>query len=355
MLRRAITTVPLYAEFYQAASPRPVRTLREAVHRNVAQQAQARSTETNRAHNIVVLAHGLLGTSRNFAAVATGLTRSFSTENNNLIACCVDMRNHGNSPHSSEHTLSSLVADLDAFLEAEISMLAADGDVRIDKVALCAHSMSGRATVHGLATLAAEQQRSDADVFLLPAMMKRPLDGAIIVDIRHDAPPPTGKIELMFRSMAVINQERAVKPEAKMTIARANKLLAQAGVEAGSLRQYILNNFVEPKDASPLLSCWKCNFDVLDRGVKDGSLFASPFDNVSATNTSSAPRIETPTLFVYGEQSEFNDSEARKRIPERFAHSQQVVIPNAGHFVHNDNFSAFMAAMAEFLSSRGFR
>lgn len=74
----------------------------------------------------ILVLHGLFGSSKNWQTVGDFLARYSDVY-------LLDLRNHGNSPHSSEHSLASMVDDLDAWIRKN----------QIVKPVLLGHSMGG--------------------------------------------------------------------------------------------------------------------------------------------------------------------------------------------------------------------
>ncbi len=75
----------------------------------------------------LVILHGLYGSSDNWITIARTLT-------NNFRVILPDQRNHGLSPHNSEHTYGSMGDDLNELIN----------DLAIDKFYLVGHSMGGK-------------------------------------------------------------------------------------------------------------------------------------------------------------------------------------------------------------------
>jgi esterase len=75
--------------------------------------------------------HGLYGSSDNWVSIARSLSESYTVY-------LPDQRNHGQSPHSNEHTYDSMSQDLFELVS----------DLKINKFSLAGHSMGGKTAVN---------------------------------------------------------------------------------------------------------------------------------------------------------------------------------------------------------------
>lgn len=60
----------------------------------------------------IIFLHGIFGSKSNTRTVSRALARDLDRD-----VYCLDLRNHGDSPHSPEHTYPSLAADVEAFIK----------------------------------------------------------------------------------------------------------------------------------------------------------------------------------------------------------------------------------------------
>lgn len=82
----------------------------------------------------LIIMHGLFGSKGNWNSLCKVYQQKTNPERK-IIA--IDARNHGDSPHSQNHTYAHMAADIKALLE----------HLHLDKVALMGHSMGGRAVM----------------------------------------------------------------------------------------------------------------------------------------------------------------------------------------------------------------
>ncbi|EMJ96171.1 alpha/beta fold hydrolase [Leptospira alstonii] len=74
----------------------------------------------------ILVLHGLFGSSKNWLSVGNFLSRYADVY-------LMDLRNHGDSPHSSQHSLASMVEDMETWITKR----------KIEKPAILGHSMGG--------------------------------------------------------------------------------------------------------------------------------------------------------------------------------------------------------------------
>lgn len=193
----------------------------------------------------LVIAHGLLGSARNWGVIARRLSTAIQ-----VIA--VDMRNHGDSPHDSDHSYEALAADLAAVIDAHGG--------RAD---LLGHSMGGKAAMV-LALQAPERIRR-----------------LIVADIAPTAYPHTQ-----------IDNVRALQALDLSGIARrsdADAALA-ARVPDPAMRAFFLQSLaVTPEGAA-----WKLNLDAL----ADQMPQIMGFPKIDGS-------FPGPALFLTGETSDY--------------------------------------------------
>lgn len=81
----------------------------------------------------LIIMHGLFGSKGNWNSLCKAYQKTL-----NCIVYSVDARNHGDSPHSPNHSYQHLAADLMEFMR----------DFKIKKAKLIGHSMGGRAVMY---------------------------------------------------------------------------------------------------------------------------------------------------------------------------------------------------------------
>lgn len=243
----------------------------------------------------LVIAHGLLGSSRNWQTCGKRFSEHFEVH-------ALDLRNHGESPHDDEMSFQVMGDDIGAWLESR----------RISEPVLLGHSMGGKS----MANLATRRPE------LLRAL--------IVEDIAPKPYPPRWERE--FAAM------KALPVGVLKSRTEAEKLLEEE-VKDWAFRKFLVTNLERDTDGGGLR--WTVNLDLLhralprlfERGIEEGA------------------RFEKPVLFVRGERSKFVDPKADEDlIGQFFPQAELVTIPGAGHNVHFDAPEAFVEAVVEWVT-----
>lgn len=80
----------------------------------------------------IIIAHGLFGSKTNTRTVSRVMARDLDRD-----VYCIDLRNHGDSPHSPVHTYPALAADIEHFIDKH----------KLGKTILIGHSMGAKAVM----------------------------------------------------------------------------------------------------------------------------------------------------------------------------------------------------------------
>ncbi|MDR1199178.1 MAG: alpha/beta fold hydrolase [Prevotellaceae bacterium] len=253
----------------------------------------------NTGNNIIIL-HGLYGCSDNWTSVA----KSLSHTNNVFVA---DLRNHGRSPHSSEHTYEAMCGDLAEFISHN----------KIEKPVVAGHSMGGRC-----AALFAKQY---------PDLLSK----VVIADIspfdceNQEAISEFHK-NILSALMRVNTSEIGSRHEA------AAKLSEK--ITDIRLRNFLLKNLYRTPKGNFL---WRFNLPVLLNNVNNivcGSL---------EKNENS--RIQIPALFIIGKKSGHVVSSDIEIITNVFSDLKITVFHEAGHWIHVEQQEKFVDCIQKFI------
>ncbi len=222
----------------------------------------------------LLLIHGLLGSLRNWSAVARKLSEEY-----HIIS--VDLRNHGNSPHDENMTMIEMAKDI-LDLPFETPIFAAG------------HSLGGKVLLKAYE--------------LEPTRFKK----LAIIDIAPRNYEPHFITEL-DEMLAIPLEELKSKKEASTYL-----------TSDWALTCFLLTNLVE-KDEK--LS-WQANITAIRKHLYQ--LSSSPTCNCLG-------RIKIPTLFIKGENSDYITEEDVELINRNFTDAQIKTIPNTGHSPHMEN------------------
>lgn len=237
----------------------------------------------------LLIAHGLYGSGRNWGVIAKRLS-----DERQVVA--VDMRNHGFSDWSPDHSYPALADDL-----AEV--IGAHGG----QMDVLGHSMGGKA--------------------------------AMVLALNH--PDAVGKLTLAdiaptpypHSQTPMIDAMRAVDLSRVARRSDAEKQLADQGVER-ALQSFFTQSLDIPGRR------WRLNLDGL----------ADQMDNIIGfpVVTGNWPG---PALFLSGGTSDYVRPEDRTRIKTLFPAARFAKIPGAGHWLHAEKPREFEAAMRAWLNS----
>ncbi len=242
-------------------------------------------------HPTLILLHGLLGSSSNWLSLARQLADDFHL----LVP---DLRNHGRSPHHPEVGYPALAEDLAELIDEQ----------GLDSALLIGHSMGGKTAMW----LALHQPQR--------------VSGLVVVDI---AP-----VRYANRFQQIYEALHAVDRATVGSRAEADQVLAGYLDEVG-LRQFLLQN-LHLQDGE---WGWRMNLQALAAGM----------DAIVDFPLQSEPSYSGPTLFIYGEQSDYVEPQSKQVISRLFPDARMSCIRNAGHWVYAEQPQAFSSLLSSFL------
>jgi esterase len=239
----------------------------------------------------LVLLHGLFGSARNFGLVQREFARGRRTS-------ALDLRNHGASPHDATMRYGDMATDVMQTLD-RLSALPA---------ILLGHSMGGKVAMQAALTHAES------------------VAGLIVADIAPVTYPPH------YRDIADAMLAMPLVPG--LTRAEADATLTQSVPDA-AIRSFLLQNL--QLGAAP---AWRIGL---------GEIVAA-FAEIEGWDAPADARYNGPTLFVAGATSNYIQPDHRPIIRSQFPSARFVTLKNAGHWLHADNPSGFIAVVEAFLT-----
>lgn len=242
-------------------------------------------------HPLFVL-HGVFGSSDNWQTVGKSLSEAFTTY-------LIDLRNHGNSPHSSEMNYDLMASDLLTLME----------DEGLQKIYLLGHSMGGKVAMQ-FATKYSDK-----------------VEKLIVVDIAPKYYPPHHRdIFEGFHSVDLKTLKSRKDADTQMA-----KKITNPGV-----RQFILKNLARDEENN---FEWKINLSAIEQhideigvGLKENQLF------------------EKATLFIGGSKSDYITAADHELIQRHFPKAIIEMIEGSGHWVHAEKPKALEQVTMHFLS-----
>ncbi|SPN98860.1 related to alpha/beta hydrolase [Cephalotrichum gorgonifer] len=250
----------------------------------------------------ILFLHGLFGSKKNNRGISKRLASDLGRP-----IFALDLRNHGESPHTVIHDYTSMAADVRAFIKEH----------GLGAPTLIGHSMGAKTAM----TLALQ---SPEDVHDLVAVDNAPLDAALGSDFPH-----------YLRGMQKIDAAGITK------LSEADSILSEYEEASFSLpiRQFILGNLHIP--AGSKTRRFRIPLTTLAKSV--GGMGDFPFKDPEAV------RFEKPALFVRGTKSTYVPDEVLPLIGQFFPRFRLVDI-DAGHWVISENPEEFRRAVVDFLT-----
>ncbi|KAL1915274.1 uncharacterized protein VTP21DRAFT_7550 [Calcarisporiella thermophila] len=244
----------------------------------------------------LVIMHGLFGSRQNWKSLAKAFSR-FRT------VYTLDLRNHGESPHSPVHTYEAMGDDVIEFLREQ----------KLEKVAILGHSMGGKVSM----TVALKQTPEISQMIVVDMA---PIDAGL-------SPSFSSYVQAMKR----VEEARVSKQS------MADEILRDYIPEI-SIRQFLLTNL--KKDLGTGEYHFRIPLDILGNSLSELGSF--PF--LQAHHT-----FHGPALFIAGSRSDYIRSSMYPTIRTFFPEAVITDI-DAGHWVHAEKPEEFMKTVVTFLN-----
>lgn len=237
----------------------------------------------------LIIVHGLFGTLDNWQTLGKKFAENFEVY-------LVDQRNHGHSPHSEEMNYQLMADDLHELIT----------DLNLSKVILLGHSMGGKAVM----TYATQHSEF--------------IDKLIVVDIAPKQYP--------MHHQQILAGLNAIDLSVIKTRREADTVLANYVDDVG-VRQFLLKNlyWIEKGQLA-----WRINIPSLTKYMTE----------ILATTPNI--KVDTPTLFIRGEKSNYITEDDYQNIYNQFENSEIETIYNVGHWIHAENPLEFYRLVMEF-------
>lgn len=241
----------------------------------------------------LVILHGLYGISDNWVTHARALSEKYQV-------IIPDLRNHGQSPHSSVFNYNAMTEDVRELLE----------DLEIESCLLIGHSMGGK--------LAMNLALENSEV----------VEKLIVVDMspkRYYLREFHNKLmdAMMHLDFTQLKSRKEVEDALKMPI------------PDDRIRQFIMKNlhWTETKSLS-----WRMNLPSILENID------YVFDAIEGHTTSM-----NPALFISGGKSDYVTDADFPLIFQKFPFAEIKTIPQAGHWVQADQPDDFLMLVNDFL------
>jgi pimeloyl-ACP methyl ester carboxylesterase len=241
----------------------------------------------------LIILHGLFGSLDNWMTLAKKWSEEYEI-------WLVDLRNHGQSPHSNDFSYELMAQDLLGLIEEN----------EIELPHILGHSMGGKTAME----------------FAVKHSEK--LAKLIVVDI---AP-----VKYQVHHYEIIDALESVDFEEISSRKEADEQLSSKIKENG-VRQFLLKNLYWKEEG---VLAWRFNLPVLKKEILPISEWNIP-----------EGKFENQTLFIKGKNSNYILPQHAAEIEARFPDYKLEEIDNAGHWVHAEAPTAFSEVVLGFLKN----
>jgi esterase len=242
----------------------------------------------------LMILHGLFGHSDNWQSIAKQLSEEYTI-------ILVDLRNHGQSPHSDDWNYQLMAEDVKELAD----------DLGFDKFYLAGHSMGGKVAM------------------MFAQFYPERLHKLIVIDISPRYYP--------VHHHEIIDALLMVKPEGRSNRKEAENLLENS-ISDFATRQFLLKNLYWNEEQK---LNWRFNLNVISENIEEVGKAVPDNDAI----------IDIPSLFIKGSKSGYVKTQDEELIHQQFSHAEIVSIEDAGHWVHAEKPQELIATLKLFLNS----
>jgi len=238
----------------------------------------------------LIILHGLFGTADNWNTLAKKYGEEFTTY-------VVDLRNHGQSPHSNEWGYGVMAEDVIELINEE----------KLENVFLMGHSMGGKVAM------------------VVAGIIPEKINKLIISDIapKYYKPHHT-EILTALNGLDLVNTKTRKEAEAYM----------ESQIPDVGTRLFLLKNLYWNNEQL----AWRFNLPIITAQIE--KVGEELFNHI---------KYEGPTLFLRGGKSNYIKDEDIDNILEYFPNSKLNTITEAGHWLHAEKPIEYWEKTVEFL------
>lgn len=238
----------------------------------------------------MIVMHGVFGSSDNWQTLGKVFAETHKVY-------LIDLRNHGNSPHSTEFNYELMVEDI-------VSLMREEG---LSNAHILGHSMGGKVAMH-LAT-------------------KHPnlVNKLVVVDIAPKYYPPHH--QQIFEGFHAVDLDQIKSRK------EADDAMAQVISNMG-IRQFILKNLTR----TPNGFAWKLNLQAIEQAIEQ-----------VGEGMETDVRFDGPCLFLAGGNSDYVLPEDHALIQSLFSNASIQTIEGVGHWVHAEKPKELAVSVLDFL------
>lgn len=239
----------------------------------------------------LIILHGLFGSASNFRTLAKQYGAHYTVY-------CLDLRNHGSSPHDSDVTFEAMVSDIIEFMD----------DHNIKSTAIMGHSLGGKVAMQAALTH--------------PHRISKMIAGDIApVKFPHHH-------DRIFEGLHEVTRQN---PSSRK---EAGEILAHY-VDIPEVRLFLLTNLSRAEDGS---LNWRINVNGLEQGYE---YLADKPDGIPYNG---------PALFIRGALSDYVKDSYIPAIYKLFPSAEIATLDGTGHWLHAEKPVEYAEITLEFLN-----
>lgn len=248
----------------------------------------------------MLIVHGLYGSKQNWRSLSKAFARTLGRP-----VYTVDLRNHGESPHSEVMDYTAMAGDILQFCKTN----------SLSDVSLVGHSLGGKVVM----------------AFALdPSLPKGMLSRLVVVDVS----PAVGPISPEFRRYIDAMQEIDA---AKVKTKKEGEEILKKYESDASVRAFLLHNLVAPAKGEPL----KFRIPL--------SAIADAIDGIGEFPHTPGKEVwHGATLFVKGAKSKYINRR-NTGVIEQFFPNMKLKTLDTGHWVHAEKPQEFVELVSNFI------
>lgn len=241
----------------------------------------------------LIIIHGLFGSADNWRTLAKKFAENYQV-------FCIDLRNHGRSPHVDGMSYNEMAADLLSFMDQQA----------ISKAHIIGHSMGGKVAMQFALSHAERVER------------------LVVADI---AP-----VAYQHGHTDVLAAFDAVQALGGVASRKEADEVMSAHVDSLGIRQFLMTNLEKKVDGK---LGWRVGLAQIKQGYAD--VIKAPEGEVFTGDT----------LFIRGELSEYVLDEYQEVMLKLFPASTLATLSGTGHWLHAEKPLEFLQQVSEFLSA----
>jgi pimeloyl-ACP methyl ester carboxylesterase len=247
----------------------------------------------------IIIVHGLYGSSDNWLNIAKKLSEKHSIY-------AIDLRNHGQSPHSKNFSISVMAEDLYQFVKEH----------NLKKINLIGHSLGGKISLE----FAAKHTEYIKNLIIVDIAPRKYTDDEFEERKKHKE---------IINILKNINLQKY--KNRKDAVEELNKIDT-----SGRLKLFMMKNIKRQKDGTLQ---WRINLESI----------ADNLSNILNNFEADISKIDCPTLFIKAEKSNYLTKKDFQLITSKMQKPEITIIEDTSHWLHSEKPDIFTKIVLNFL------